>query len=236
MYPILKFQLNKKLDKEMCRHFLARSRKGGFDFAAMIFKEHPQLKPKSINEYADSFYAKHKHALIKAKRRFEKFWQKFKDDFFKETDKVFKKYPWPSGKYICFITIFPCGPRFLDTKTFQSFYQFNKQCFRYQSMHEMLHFMFYDYVEKKKSKQFKTITKDQFWHLSEIFNDIILATPQFNKIHKRGLLSYPDHKPLISKYQNFWRKRKNIDEFLDKATNEIKKDFALKYSLVDKNR
>lgn len=226
MYPALKFQINQSLDKAMCRQFLSHSEKGGFDFASMILKEHPQLKTKSTNEYIDFFYAKYKNILIKTQKKFAKFWQKFETDFFTETNKIFKKYQWPNGQYICLISVVPCCPRFLDTKIFQSFYKFSKQCFSYQSMHEMLHFIFYDYTEKTFSKQLKTITMGQLWHLSEIFNDIILATPQFNIIHKRGLLSYPDHKSLDPKYQKLWRKSKDVDEFLDGAINEAKKDFV----------
>lgn len=43
MYPNLKFQLNKILDKKICKDFLYLTA-GGLDFGKEILKVHPKLK------------------------------------------------------------------------------------------------------------------------------------------------------------------------------------------------
>jgi len=215
MYPILKFQLNKFLDKKACRNFL-NHRHAGLDFGAGIRKTHPQIRKKKINEYVDNFYKSHKRELEDTIIKFEKSWGRISDKFFNYVNTIFKNHPWPRGKYIGYLSIFPYGPRFLKNKTFQIFYQLSSRQAQHVVAHEMLHFMFYDYIERHFSSQIKQLSKDRVWRLSEIFDDIILQQKQ---------ATYPKHERLFKKYKKLWQGNKDIDEFLKKTLKNIKEDF-----------
>jgi len=213
-YPELKFKLNKPLDKKMAFEFL-NYQKDGLDFGSNIIKFHPQLKSvkkikslgkkqKLINQYIDRFYSKNKKELVSAKKKLEILWKKNANNFYKKVDKIFNKPQWLKGKYICYISILPCGPRFLENKTFQSFYKLNGRGLE-RIQHEMLHFIFYDYIKKNFSKKFIKDNQEKIWVLSEIFNAIILEHAP-----------YPAHKKLTPYYQKIWRLSKNIDDFFKK--------------------
>jgi len=190
--------------------------KGGLNFGSSIIRFHPKLekvqklkslnrKRRLLNQYIDQFYSKNRKELLLAKRNLQELWLRNDNDFFKIVDKIFSKAGWPKGKYICYISIFPSGPRFLESKTFQSFYKIGDQNLK-QMQHEMLHFIFYDYLEKKLTKEFIKNNQEKVWILSEVFNIIVLKQKP-----------YPAHEKLIPFYQTLWNSSKNIDEFLKKS-------------------
>lgn len=220
-YPNLKFRLNKPLDKKMAFEFL-NYRKGGLDFGSSIIRFHPGLslarriknvdeKKKLINQYTEQFYFKNAGKLLEAKRELESIWQKNAGIFYKKIDKIFNKFQWPKSKYICYISIFPCGPRFLKDKTFQSFYKLSNQSLE-QIQHEMLHFIFYAYLEKKFPEQFQENNQEKIWMLSEFFNVIILKQNP-----------YPSHKKILPFYKKIWSSSKNIDGFLEESFASLTK-------------
>jgi hypothetical protein len=209
MYPKLKFQLNKDLDKKVCRNFIKLSI-AGLDFRKEILKVHPVLnnisKKKEINKYIDKYYKKYRKKLLKQKEIFDKFWKKNNKNFFKKVDKIFKNHRWPKGKYICYLSIFPCGPRFLKDKTFQSFYKYPLKIFLQQIIHEMFHFIFYDYVYTHYSKYKSKKYQQKLWEISEAFNQAIL-----------NQRIYPRLNGLTKKIKKIWQEKQNIDYLLKKV-------------------
>lgn len=234
MKPQIKFKLNKTLDKKMASEFL-NFKQGGIDFAKDILNIHPELKilenlknkkkrEKIINIYFDKFYKKNNDYLKRRVVEFNADWKTIKDKFLNEVSKVFIKYPFPKGKYAGYLSIINCNPRFLKDKTFQIFY-FHPRGGRYVTMHELLHFIFYDYAINKFPKIFSKLNteNDNFWDLAEIFNSIILSSPGFKKIHKQKNVSfYPKHKKHITKITALWKKTQNIDEWLLKSYEHLK--------------
>lgn len=226
MKPKIKFKLNKTLDKKMAFEFL-NIKQGGVDFSRGIIDVHPELKiikeikddkqkKKLINRHFDFFYKKHITYLKNQTVRFNKEWIKSEIKFFNKTKKIFKNNPWPKGKYIGYLSIIDCNPRFLKDKTFQIFY-FHPQGIIYVTMHELLHFIFYEYAIKKHYKTFKKLNTETgiFWDLAEIFNAIILSLPEFIKLHKqKNIFSYPQHKKYLPKLKKLWQETKDIDEWL----------------------
>ncbi|MDD3480872.1 MAG: hypothetical protein PHW75_01430 [Patescibacteria group bacterium] len=224
--PKIKFEFDQKLDTEMLWEFLGDAKKGGFDFSAEVIKNHPALKNNTskevVKKYVANYYRKHEKELRDAKKDIEKRWKTVESEFYKATDKYFEKLSWPKGKYIGYISINPCGPRFLPNKTWQTPYFWPKEAIG-QIIHEMLHFLFFEQATKVKNTHFK---KDQLWHLSEIFNDIIQKEKEFVQI--QGYIpeiSYPDHNRLHKKYLLIWKKNKTARKFIENSTAEIKKDF-----------
>ena len=98
-------------------------------------------------------------------------------------------YPWPEGKYISYLSIFNCNPRFIETKEFQVSYK-HPETTNYVCVHEMLLFIFYDYLKKNFSKEYKKLDSKYIWKLSEIFNDVVLRLPEFVSITGQKTLHF----------------------------------------------
>lgn len=228
-YPKLKFKINKTLDKKMSLLFWDR-KTAGIDFGVSILKDHPSFKKLNklnveekisfINKYVDNYYSKYRQVLNRFLKKFKKEWQSVENQFYLETNKIFKNHPWPKGLYICYLSIFNCNPRFLENKTFQAFYR-HSYGIKLVACHEMLHFIFYDYLEKKFAKEIKKISAEKIWTLSEVFNNIILATPEFIKLTQKKPLGYPTHLKLIQKLSLLWAKTNKIEPFLKKVLTRL---------------
>lgn len=227
IYPKIRFSLNKNLDKWVGYHFLDHQ-KGGRDFGKSIIKIHPELssikknssekkKQAGVERYVDSFYEVHVNRLESVRKKFEQKWERVAQPFFISIDQIFDQ-PWPKGLYFSYLSIFPCGPRFLENKTFQIFYLTEKE----ESLdvaHELLHFLFYDYFEKNFSGI--NITDRSVWILSEVLNTLILNLPEFYAIFRVSHRHpYPNHLSLIESLKPEWENRKDLNSFL-KSTLEV---------------
>lgn len=209
---------------QTCFNFL-NFKSAGVDFGKSIISTHPELaeveeiksvskRKKEISKYVNQFYCSHKKELKNALSYFSKEWRKVEQSFFKKTDKVFNKFPWPKGKYICYLSIFDCNPRFLHNKTFQVFYR-NKKGIKRIITHELLHFIFYDYLEKRLKI---IISESKKWSIAEIFNTILLNQNDFKKIISPDKeLGYPEHKRYIKLLTTKWKKCKDIMTWLGEA-------------------
>lgn len=234
MRPKVKFKLNKGLDKKIAFEFI-NVKHGGIDFSRGIINVHPKLKnlkkiknntkkKKLINDYFNLFYKKHTNYLKNQIFKFNKEWKKIENKFIKEVNTIFKNYSWPKGKHTGYLSIIDCNPRFLKDKTFQVFY-FHPQGVVYVTMHELLHFIFYDYAIKKYPIFFKKLDTESevFWDLAEIFNVIILSLSEFKKLHQqKKIFCYPEHKKYLPKLRKIWQKTKNIDEWLIQGYEYLK--------------
>jgi len=204
-YPKLKFKLNLELDINIATQFLD-IRAGGIDFGKGIIELYPSLRSakktsgnkrkKIVREFTINYYQFHKKELQQALEKTKKDWRKREKDFFKETDKIFNSYPWPEGDYICYLSIFNCNPRFLETKTFQVYYK-HPEGTNHVIAHEMLHFIFFDYLEKKEKQFVKNVKKDRVWLLSESFNEIVLELPQLKFFKSKQPFHYPETEKMI---------------------------------------
>lgn len=195
----------------------------GSDFGIQIIQDHPAFEKLTklnvqeridfINKYVDDYYAKYRQVLTGFLKKFLKEWQSVEDKFYSEAGKIFKNHPWPKGLYICYLSIFNCNPRFLENKTFQAYYQYSYGI-KYLIFHEMLHFMFYDYLQKNFSEEVKLVSEDKIWSLSEVFNHLILGLPDFMKLTQRKPYGYPARAQLTEKLFLLWNKTKEINLFL----------------------
>jgi len=202
--PKLKFQLNISLDIQTGTQFLSRS-KAGIDFGAGIVKHYPELtiaqykdhkeKGEIVREFVEKYYQTNKQELDEALIIMQNNWEEVEDNFYFVVDKIFEGFPWPPGQYVCYLSIFDCNPRFLDTKTFQVYYK-SKIGTNHVVAHEMLHFIFYDYVEQKEKDLAERIGKDRLWVLSEVFDKLAFEHPIFEKFKPKFQGGYPEIKTL----------------------------------------
>ena len=162
----IRFYLNKDLDKFMALQFLDE-KAAGVDFGKGIIKIHPELKKAKksdkkekeeiINRYFDRYYKINKDILQKRLELFRNKWREKEKDFFSITNSLFDDFQFQKGMYICYLSIIDCNPRFLESKTFQVFYKKNVDEAIQTIAHELLHFIFFDFLNKKLKKQSKML-------------------------------------------------------------------------------
>jgi hypothetical protein len=234
-YPKLMFLLNEPLDEEMAFAFLG-TETGGVDFGAAVLKPHPKLKAilsaiensnddkvkNVITEYFTDFYEKNERLLTKLLADAQNKWEESSAKFFKEVALIFGNHNFPVGDYEAYISIINCNPRFLSNKTFQFYYEHIAGPV-YIACHELLHFVFYDYVFNNLP-QYKDMDPDnsQLWDVAEIFNSVILHTKEFEGIHRhKTVVCYPVHEKYLKYLKGEWDKDKNLNTFIDKIFKEI---------------
>lgn len=139
----------------------------------------------------------------------------------------FNNFPWPKGKYEAYFSISPPCPRFIHNKTFITVYTKDG---RWKGIvaHEMLHFMFYEFVRVKYAPNLKnTVEKEMneqlnktftlpLWDLSEIIDTILLNEKAFQEFLPYPQFPYPSHKNDYEKMKVIWEKSdKSIEKFLE---------------------
>ena len=221
MSPRLKVGLNKEFDKLICGKFINR-KKGGIDFGEGIVKVHPKLFPEKvprgkksneiISNYFDSFYKRHNSDLLETVKESQDAWNNISPSFYKACDLYFNGHPWPKGKYFAYLSIINCNPRFLGDKTFQVYWK-HEDGFVFVAVHEMLHFLFFDLMEKLLPNI--DIKSEKAWKISEVFNGLIMNEPEFVEITgKKDSGQYPNLIQLQKQLQKVWNSNKKADRFL----------------------
>ncbi len=233
MKPKLKFKISKRKELDTYLAFLedGKYKNNSREMNWAFYQPHPKLKVLKnknislnqrkiiVKKHIDSFYKKNIKKIKKNLDKEKKNWQKIEKQFYELTDEIFSNYKWPSGKYIAYLTIWGMYPRFLDDKTFQFPPKHKKSNYiQVVIAHEMLHFIFYDYVYKKFPRLKNHKHDFDLWNISEAFNVVIQNSPRWVKIFNQKTMSYPEHKNLIKKLEKIWKKSdSDIDKFLKQA-------------------
>lgn len=226
--PIIKLKFDQKLDKDKAWDFYSNQEFGGCDFwKERALKYHPKLieielhkNPKKfLREYITNFYNTHNDEIQTLSSDTIKYLCQEQDNFFSKVDKIFKGYPWPRKKFIGDFSIFDFGPRFLDDGEFQVFIYDKRNLQLFTIFHEMLHFIFYDFAQKKFPKTLGKMDTEQgkFWDIAEVFNIVIQKTDDFIDLHgKIKNIGYPDHKKLLLQGSHLWKKNPDIYNWTSK--------------------
>jgi hypothetical protein len=229
----LKFSISRGLDELMVSQFLD-VKGGGIDFGAGIIKTHPKLKKiaftkdtnlrkRVIKKYFANYYKINKKSIRNKIDVVKRNWYKIEKDYVDITENYFNGYKFPDGMYVAYASIINCNPRFLESKTFQFYYKKPLKEALHTIAHELLHFIFFDFVEKKLKAKTKHLTEEQLWDLSEIFNVIVLRSDLYKKIIDRKVIkSYPDHKKYLKQFEKEFKKSKNAKGFILKGLDIIK--------------
>lgn len=212
----LRFYLNKKLDQIIVNSFL-EERGGGLDFSASILRIHPDLnkiktnqvhkKERIVNDYVDDYYRQNRAQIKQKTDLIRNAWQLLEDEYILRTEQFFQEFSFPPGRYIAYPSIVKCQPRFLEDKTFQFFYDQEPAEAIQVIAHELLHFIFFDFIEQKMISEIKPLSDDQRWDLSEIFNVLALQSEIYQPlIDPRTITPYPDHLNHIKQLRkDYWR-------------------------------
>lgn len=225
-YPEITIKINQKLDQDLAWEFYNNPEISGCNFwEEKALKYHKKLleidlaknKKSFLNKYISEFYKFHIIEIDKAKEEIVQNLNEKKEEFFLTVDNIFKKYPWPRDNFTGYLSIFDFCPRFLDSGEFQVFMYDNKNLQLFTIFHEMLHFIFYDFVQKKFPKDFEKVDteKGRLWDLAEVFNAVIQNTDDFIRLHgKIENIGYPDHKSLILKGKDLWKNNPDLNSWI----------------------
>ncbi len=228
----IRFYLNKDLDKFMALQFL-NEKAAGVDFGKGIVKLHPDLaniaemnekhKKSTINKYFNEYYKKNKKDLQNKLLLFRKEWRKAEKSFFETSESLFNGFSFQKGMYIAYLSIIDCNPRFLESKTFQVFYKKEINDAIHTIAHELLHFIFFDFLNQELSKESKVLSEERIWDLSEIFNVIILRSNLFSGIiNKKAVRSYPDHEKYLLSFEKAYKEFANTKDFILRSIEILK--------------
>jgi len=240
--PLLRFIVSKKRDCQTAEAFIKEAKyDNGRNLEWAIFKKYPNLrkyctKPynafnrKKFFNFVSQEYAKRHAVMAKDLAVNRSLWKKKEKGFYDLTAKIFSNKKWPKGRYIAYGTIWGMYPRFLNTKTFQIPYRHKKPMYIPVIVaHEMLHFMFYDYLYKRYPV-FTDQEKYSFfnWHVSEIFNTIIQNSKEWARFFGCKTMSYPEHnKTTASIIEHLGKKYlDNLDVLTDTIIKFVKKDLG----------
>jgi len=219
--PHVCFKLNKDIDYWVLGEFLTFDSDDNFSNNILLInpklKEARELDNDSKNlffkNYVDQLYIDKEAILIDVKEKTQKSWDLIERVFLERVQNLFNGQLWPNGSYVGFLSLFNCNPRFLDEKTFQVYYD-HPEGLVYVSAHEMLHFMFYDYLEKNPDLS-KNISESVIWELSEIFNVLVLERPEFVEITGNHCPKpYEKHETQITKFRELIKNSENMDSFI----------------------
>ena len=228
----IRFYKNQVFDEIMTNQFLD-VQGGGIDFGNNILKEHPQLKSvlshpgkrkKIISDYFDTYYVTHGKEMDRKIDAIKNAWKKKENKYVAITEAYFSGFPFPEGKYIAYASIVNCNPRFLDSKTFQFFYKKPISEGVLTIAHELLHFIFFEFVNHRMKKNISRLSKNQLWDLSEIFNVILLRSSRYRGVIDRIRVGpYPDHRRYVPEFEHAYAHSKNVEEFIKRGINILKK-------------
>lgn len=221
MIPKVKFDISIELDIQMTRSFLSWGSVGGVDFSEGIYNPNPDLRTvdidsdKDIHAYFERVYKEKESDFQKVIEWNQNHWGKIESDFTIRIVDLFKGHEFPEGKYVGYLSINDCNPRFLHDKSFMMYY--NAKTPNRTISHELTHFIFYDYTALKHPSIFgdKDPNTGAYWSFAELFNNVILSLPEFVELlNNYGDGAYPDHEKHYAPLVRIWEDTKDIDEFI----------------------
>lgn len=215
--PIIVLKYDQSLEQEIAWNFYNCPEFGGCNFwEERALKHHPEIstlkdvqEPKDfLHEYISRYYDLRCEEIQSLGRQTEEYLRQEEDNFFSIANKIFKGHPWPREEFTGNFSIFDFCPRFLEDGGFQVFIYDTRNLQLFTIFHEMLHFIFYDFVQEKFPETLGRMDTEEgkLWDIAEIFNAVIQDTDDFVRLHgKIEDMGYPDHKKLISKGRSIWK-------------------------------
>lgn len=194
----------------------------------------PELEEKVkafVSETYKSHWSEYQAFAGKAKND----WDGYSDTFFQAANTIFKGINWLRGQYFGCLSICPPFPKNLQSKIFQVPFGDKRNSLQVTA-HEMLHFLFYEYVRKRYLDNETDISEkmNQFmegklilplWSISEIFNMIVLPGKEFGDGRMKENPDFPIHPELREdrkKLALIWKEvGGNIDDFFGRL--EVKR-------------
>ena len=175
---------------------------------------------KIISDYGRYCYKAHTSEIKSGTKTVVADWDKMKNKYFCLVDLIFKKHHWPKGYYVGFATIWHSYPRNVKNMTF--YFPYSHSLPQYANKvisHEMLHFMFFDYIKSRyglaEGAKIKGKDVNYVWKVSEAFNNVIEEWAPYKKIFKHPARPYKETLDIFNKMSRQWKQKQDIDWLLD---------------------
>jgi len=227
MIPNLKLTIDIKADIDNAKFFI---KNGEFvdwflplDFQYITSKKFSfSERNKIISEYTRHIYKINKKEILKGVENTRKRWTKVENKFYKIVNTIFQGHAWPKGQYAGFASIYLMYPRNIKKKTFYFPYRKIKWDPIGTIAHEMMHFIFFDFIRKKykveQDTEFKGKNPKYVWRVSETFNTVIENWKPYKNIfnEKNDVKPYPGCEIMYQLMRQQWNEKQDINKFLDK--------------------
>ncbi len=232
MYPKIKFKIDVKTDIENAKSFIKRRKSDKYFLEWFLPKEvqyilNGKFSEKELNKILEA-YTIHIHTLRRKEiendiKSVRGNWAKVEKGYFKLIDRIFNNFLWPRGSYTGFATIYNMYPRNISKRVFFFPYIHNIPNYaNYVIAHEMMHFIFFDYINKiyeiRENAEFKNKPQKYVWQISEVFNNVIEDWKEYQNVIKchRKPRPYPGTEKIFSEMKKQWRKKQDIKGLLNK--------------------
>lgn len=236
--PEIEFGIDPNYDKDICFGFWRRHQYVLDELKYLLDIKDEDIVKQEIDKFVDAFYQKNQADIQEKLVQGQKQWSELADTFFAKVDKIFQSYPWPQalaenqGKYQAMGSIWHRYPRNIKHQRFSipANPSFKYHTAPHVIAHEMLHFITYDYLEKKYGLQ-ASESKDPknpdnpdydntFWQFTENLNVLIENDPMWAEFSD-GKVSkpYPDCQELYEKMKVIWDQNKDIDNLVRQIFN-----------------
>lgn len=166
--------------------------------------------------FLEKLYRRERNDLSKYASELSQFLDGHEDRVIKGIERITEK-PIYRKTFIGYITTFPKGPYNTKKGEIGFIYKKSLEWQLTAFIHELLHMQFETYYKKSLDA---LLTKKQFQYLKESMT--IIINDEFKDIITQPDKGYPIHQKLREKLEKIWYKRKNFQEFLDKAIKIIK--------------
>jgi len=216
----------------------------GFNWSGIYSKAYPEFgkliegkSKKEIKTITREFFEKlHQDKLKDLKsvaKKFQREWDKTGDELLTALSEIVEmKWPRNCKDMTAWVSLNPICPRFLDQKSFDIFWKFENSWMKRISVHEILHFIWFE----KWKKVFPRYDKREFesphlmWKLSEMVPLAILSDERLQKIFRHEPSVYDEWKsvsiggkPLLGCIQEIYKERKSFEDFMKKSWKFVKK-------------
>lgn len=150
--PKIKFSLDLNQDIETFMKFWREQRSA--KLSALKYLENSDDENnclKVVEDYIKVFYQNNASQIENELKQGEKNWQEVEDNYYNKVAELFDNYAWPKGDYLALGSILSIYPRWIEQKKFTFPIHPGYAAWLKIKMiaHEMLHFITYDYLEKK---------------------------------------------------------------------------------------
>lgn len=211
----LKFIISKQNDVFAFFEFLKQdqNKKPLLNFIGSVEVDNSILH-RQVDEFASDFYVKRKDDIEKIALEVETAWNKKQRFFQMQASNLF---PFDFKKDISAMpTIWPMCGRFFQKNliTFPFDKKSGEACF--VIAHELLHFIFYEYISTYRGFTEKKISSQEVWDFSEVLNVLIQNQKAWQDEFQITAKPYPKHSLLYKKMVDEWKANKNIDCLIEK--------------------
>jgi hypothetical protein len=178
-------------------------------------KDGHTLDEHKIASFVDDIYIKEITNIKSSTKNIQKKWNRKKDFFFKESNKLFKNKIITKKEIIATPSIWPIYGRFFEKNLITFPYKNGIDEAIFVIIHEYLHFLFYNYI----NNQYKPLQQNlnqKIWNFSEIINVIIQNQSQWLDNFSIKANPYPQHQELYNEILKEWKENNDIDYLINK--------------------